>query len=335
MNNLIEVLQQLGRPRILVVGDVMLDRYVWGNAERVSQEAPVVVLREEKRENRPGGAASVAALLCGLGADVSIAGVVGSDDDGWVLREELGSVGVNCDCLHAVEDRPTTVKERFVGLSEHRNPHQMLRVDRESCAPICDGLDDHLIPREFSDSFDAILVSDYRKGVCTPLLLKRIMEKAQHSVPVIIDPANLADYSKYTGATAITPNRAEALGVSVKTPPLSISGALLIAGDLRNCLALKHCFVTLDSDGIVLSTKSATLEQGHFPTRKRAVCDVTNAGDVVLAVIGLCAARDVNPADSARLANVAGGLAVEQFGAAHISRDDMKADILANDKHAA
>ena len=134
--HLINLLQKLGRPRMLVLGDLILDRYTWGDAERVSQEAPVILLREERREARLGGAANVANMLRGLEADVTLAGVVGDDGDGRELREELERAGVDCRCLLVDSERPTTVKERFIGRAQQRHPHQILRVDREVRMPL-------------------------------------------------------------------------------------------------------------------------------------------------------------------------------------------------------
>ncbi|MDA1018255.1 MAG: PfkB family carbohydrate kinase, partial [Planctomycetota bacterium] len=126
---LIDVIQQLGDPRILVLGDLILDRYIWGDAERVSQEAPVILLREERQEVRLGGAANVANLLIGLDATAVMAGIVGADADGRIVRDEFESAGVDCELVIDDPHRPTTVKQRFLGRAQNRHPHQMLRVD--------------------------------------------------------------------------------------------------------------------------------------------------------------------------------------------------------------
>src|SRR5262245_44674983 len=133
---LIDIVQRLGRPKLLVVGDLILDRYVWGDAERVSQEAPVILLREDQREIRLGGAANVANMVRGLEADVMMAGVVGADRDGECVIEGLAAAGVDCAAVLPDASRPTTVKERYLGRAQNRHPHQMLRVDREVRTPI-------------------------------------------------------------------------------------------------------------------------------------------------------------------------------------------------------
>ena len=133
---LVEILRGAGHPRLLVVGDLVLDRYTWADAERISQEAPVMLLREDRRECRLGGAANVANMLRGLEAEVVMAGVVGDDEDGREMRHQLSRSGVSSDLVVTDESRPTTVKTRVIGRAQHRHPHQVLRVDRESREPL-------------------------------------------------------------------------------------------------------------------------------------------------------------------------------------------------------
>src|SRR5881394_651211 len=133
---LIELVQRLGQPRVLVVGDVMLDRYVWGDAERISQEAPVILLHADKREERLGGASSVATMLRALGANVSLAGVLGDDHDARRIRQILTDLEIDGDGVISAHDRPSTVKERYIGRAQHRHPQQMIRVDYERREPV-------------------------------------------------------------------------------------------------------------------------------------------------------------------------------------------------------
>src|SRR6516162_6348108 len=175
--DLIELVQRLGRPRVLVVGDLMLDRYVWGDAERISQEAPVVLLHADRREERLGGASSVATLLRALGARVLLAGVVGPDTDGGRIRRHLLDLGIDDEAVLVDPDRPSTVKERYIGRAQHRHPQQMIRVDYE----VRDALSElrerelcHAITRQMRRA-DIVLISDYDKGVCTPALLSAIV----------------------------------------------------------------------------------------------------------------------------------------------------------------
>ena len=327
--HLIDVVQRLGRPRLLVLGDLILDRYIWGEAERVSQEAPVILLRQEKQEARLGGAANVANMLRGLDAQVVMAGVVGQDADGVEVREQMEENGVDCAALVCDPGRPTTVKERYIGHAQHRHPHQMLRVDREVRHAIEATIEDQLLTQITAhlSRCDAVLVSDYAKGVCTDRVLSQVIEKCRKlEIPVIVDPASTGECEQYTGATAITPNRLEtqrATGVQIET----IEDAFQAGRLLCSKLGLEYAFVTIDSDGIAFVQRDGTGQ--HLATRKREVYDITGAGDMVLATIGVGAAAGISPPDLGRLANISGGLEVEHVGVVNISRDEMIADLLA------
>src|SRR5437773_792110 len=173
---LIELVHNLGQPRVLVVGDLMLDRYVWGDAERISQEAPVILLRADHREERLGGASSVATLLRALGAKVSLAGVVGSDADGIRVRQMLSDLGIEQDAVLTDSVRPTTVKERYIGRAQQKHPQQILRVDYERRDAVGDFVEQELAQRIASGlrRADIVLISDYDKGVCTAGLLASV-----------------------------------------------------------------------------------------------------------------------------------------------------------------
>src|SRR4051794_14279945 len=168
--DLIDLVHRLGAPRVLVVGDLMLDRYVWGDAARISQEAPVILLHVDHREERLGGASSVATLLRALGADVALAGVVGPDADGVCVRKMLGDLGVDATAVVTDGARPTTVKERYIGRAQQKHPQQILRVDYERRDPVSDYVAEELQQRIASELRRAggVLVSDFDKGVCTP-----------------------------------------------------------------------------------------------------------------------------------------------------------------------
>uniref|UniRef100_A0A7C4LNR7 Bifunctional protein HldE n=1 Tax=Schlesneria paludicola TaxID=360056 RepID=A0A7C4LNR7_9PLAN len=326
--HLIDVLERLGTPRILVVGDLILDRYVWGDAERISQEAPVILLREERQDTRLGGAANVARMLVGLDATVDLAGVIGADLDGRELSLGLQNSGIGTRAVFPDPSRPTTTKIRFMGRAQYRHPHQMLRVDREVRTPLPPSFADQILRaiRPRLSDYSAILVSDYAKGVCTPELLRLlIMAARQAGLPIVVDPAPGADYRHYQGATGVTPNRSEtgkAVGREIRT----VADALSAANTLVERFDLELVFVTLDRDGIVLGRRGT--EPVHLPTRPREVCDITGAGDMVLATIGVGLAAGVDPVDLCRLANVAGGLEVEQIGVVPISRHDLLQDLL-------
>ena len=335
MSTLVELVQHLGHPRVLVVGDAILDRYIFGNAERVSQEAPVILLRADHDEVRLGGAANVANMVRGLEAEVTLAAVVGADRDGDVVRAELERAGVDCSAVFSDPSRPTTVKERFIGRAQNRHPHQMLRVDREVRDAVPEAIVDQLLNLVLSslDDYQAILVADYGKGVCIRSVLQPIIQAARgKGIPVLVDPRPGQDYSQYHGATTVTPNRLEtklATSIDVKTP----EDAFAAGKCLCDQLGLDYAFITLDSDGMALVRPDGTGQM--LPTRKRQVYDITGAGDMVLAMIGVGLADGLSPVDVGRLANIAGGLEVEQVGVVPIRRDEILADLLMHERGAA
>src|SRR5712692_8594490 len=167
--DLIKLVQHLNQPYVLVIGDLMLDRYVWGDAERISQEAPVILLHADKREERLGGASSVATMLRALGARVALVGVVGADADSLRVRQLLTDLGIDHEGVMVDENRPTTVKERYIGRAQHRHPQQMIRVDYEIRQPLSAALEQDLCKAVAAQvrKADVVLISDYDKGVCT------------------------------------------------------------------------------------------------------------------------------------------------------------------------
>src|SRR5947209_8744786 len=243
--DLAELVQNLGQPRVLVVGDLMLDRYVWGDAERISQEAPVVLLHADKREERLGGASSVATLLRALGARVALAGVVGPDADGQRIRRALLDLGINDEAVLVDPDRPSTVKERYIGRAQQRHPQQMIRVDYEVRAVLGPAVERQLgqaIARQLGRA-DVVLVSDYDKGVCTPGLLASVVAGARaRGLRTLADPIRGSDYRKYHGCSAVTPNRLEA-GLATGRALTTAAEALAAAAQLREQLDLEAAIV--------------------------------------------------------------------------------------------
>jgi D-beta-D-heptose 7-phosphate kinase / D-beta-D-heptose 1-phosphate adenosyltransferase len=327
VEDLAALVDRLGCPRVLVVGDLILDRYTHGDAERISPEAPVPVLRADDPEVRPGGAASVAALLRALGAEVRLAGVVGDDVDGRVLKHLLDEIGTDiCGVLCDVS-RPTTSKERFLGRAAGRHVQQILRVDRESRDPLSSDLEQQLSAHAAacSGGCDSVVVSDYGKGVCTPRFLTGLVKVCrEHGVPVLVDPTRIPDYSRYRGAEIVKPNRAET-ELAVGRPVRSPDDALAAGRELCDRWGFDAVLVTLDRDGLVLVGSDGPEE--WLPAKVRAVYDITGAGDMVLAVMGLCRAAGLPSPLSARLANAAAGLEVERPGVAPINRAELRAAV--------
>jgi D-beta-D-heptose 7-phosphate kinase / D-beta-D-heptose 1-phosphate adenosyltransferase len=325
--DLITLVQNLGRPRVLVVGDVMLDRYVWGDADRISQEAPVILLRADKREERLGGASSVATMLSALQAEVSLVGVVGLDGDGMRVRQILNGLGVDHAGVRSDDTRPTTVKERYIGRAQHKHPQQMLRVDFESREPVTGSVEVELckaIDAEVRQA-DIVLISDYDKGVCTLAVMAAAIQAAnRRGVRVLADPIRGSNYGKYRGCSSMTPNRLEA-GLATDRTVSTSDEALAAARRLRDNLDLEAGIVTLDKDGMALAHRDGT--EAIYPTRPRQVYDITGAGDMVMSVLGLALAAGADYPSAIRLANVAGGLEVEKIGVATVTRDEILHDL--------
>jgi D-beta-D-heptose 7-phosphate kinase/D-beta-D-heptose 1-phosphate adenosyltransferase len=326
--DLIELVQRLGQPRVLVVGDVMVDRYIWGDAERISQEAPVILLRADRREERLGGASSVATMLRALGARVALAGVIGADADGQRARQMLTDLGIDHEGVVPCPGRPTTVKERYIGRAQHRHPQQMIRVDYEARTPVPLDVEGELRRALMVQlrRADLVLISDYDKGVCTPRLLAELISAARAcGTKTVADPIRGSDYRKYHGCSAITPNRLEA-GLASGRVLNTIAEALAAAAQLQEQLDLEASIVTLDKDGMALAHRDG--RRNVFPTRPRQVYDITGAGDMVLSVLGMALASGADYDAAIRLANIAGGLEVEKIGVATVTRDEILRDLL-------
>jgi len=324
---LIRLVENLGRPRVVVLGDLILDRYVWGDAERISQEAPVILLRADRREERLGGAASVASMLAVLGAEVHLAGLVGEDKDAEAVRTLLDGFGIQHGAVLEDSLRPTTVKERYIGRAQQKHPQQMMRVDYETRAPASAVMERRLAAalQERIAAADVVLISDYDKGVCLPYLNHVAIEAARaRGIKVVVDPIRGGDYKiRYFGCTAMTPNRLEAglaAGVTIGDP----TSAMKAADALRRDVGMDVGLVTLDKEGMVLVDESGGR---HFPCRPREVYDITGAGDMVLAVLGMTLAAGAEFPEAIAIANAAGGLEVERIGVATITREEIIEDL--------
>jgi len=314
------LLAQPGRPRILVLGDVMLDGYVWGDVSRISPEAPIPVLNVVKTEDRLGGAGSVATMLAALETDVTLLSVVGNDPDRNRVFELLNAARVERGAVITADDRVTIVKQRLLGGTSSRHPQQMIRIDRENRSPVGQPVACQLLDgaRERLARVDLVVVSDYGKGVCGEPLLGEVIRLARAaSVPVVVDPAPQVDYQRYRGSTCITPNRAEACNATRRTITTPDEG-LAVAEELL-AFGLDSAMVTLDRDG--LAWADARGNRRLFPVRAREVCDITGAGDMVVSAFSYALALGADWATACELANLAAGLEVERLGAVPIARD--------------
>ncbi|MEO2029538.1 MAG: PfkB family carbohydrate kinase [Fuerstiella sp.] len=308
---------------ILVLGDVMLDRYVIGNVERISPEAPVGVLQADEYQVRPGGAASVAAFAAALGANVSIAGVIGNDPDGVTLNNLCRDAGISTTLVVTDPDRITTRKERFIGRASGRHEHQMLRVDHECTTPINDAVEFRLLEclRVVPVDFDAVLIADYAKGVCSDSLLQAAISFAtDRGIPLIVDPGKGRPLEIYRGATVIKPNRREA-SEAIGKPVCHIDEAQTAAKEIRLRCGAEHVVVTLDHDGCVIDGTGGT---HHLSTEQRDVYDICGAGDMFLAMLGIGLANGQSVQTAAKLANHSAGLEVEHLGTSPITLEEVR-----------
>jgi len=331
MSELLDRLASWRAFRAVVVGDFMLDQLVYGDAERLSQDAPVPVLRVVRQEDRPGGAANLCLDLAAMRGRVTALGAVGDDSEGRALRAALEREGVDAGGLVVDPARPTTVKRNLIGLAQARHPQKMFRMDIESNgelagdarARLLDALD-----RALADA-DVVCIEDYNKGVCSAGVCREVVRRARAAgVPVLVDPASIDDYSKYAGATAITPNRNEAeRATGLKTCAEASAGEnAKVARALLEPLALEAVALTLDRHGALLLTREGGLER--IPTQAREVYDVTGAGDMFLAGLAAGRANGLAWGDSVRLANAAAGLEVEVFGVVPIPIERIHQEIL-------
>ncbi|MGH7864454.1 MAG: PfkB family carbohydrate kinase [Candidatus Binataceae bacterium] len=311
--------------RILVAGEVILDRYLWGDVERISPEAPIPVLRVNRREEKPGNAGFVMANLRALGAQVSALSVVGNDRNGRLLLEIFRALGIGTRGILVDSDRATIVKDRMLGSVQaaHRATQQLLRVDEEDTSALGPAAERELIKRLRGElaRVDGVLISDINKGLLTARLLHALIGGARRrKIPVIVDPRLSGDFSIYRGINAITPNRFET--EQATGARLSDREAWRTAAEsLIKRLGLDACLITLDRDGMYLLERAGAAT--YIPTAPREVYDVTGAGDVVLSVFGLFAIAGLGYPSAARLANLAASIEVSRIGTEVISRDDL------------
>lgn len=327
LTRLEELLAGLQQPRVLIVGDVIMDRYVMGDVSRISPEAPIPVLGARTAELRLGGAGNVAANLRAMGAEVSVVGVVGNDGLGRAMREEFEKEGVECEGLVIDPTRPTIEKTRMIS-----GVQQMLRVDWEDTRPL-DGaaLEQVLAGLERAlASAQAVILSDYGKGVLIPQIIERCVAVGrERGLPVLVDPKG-SDYSRYHGATLVTPNKKEAeeaLGRRIADH----SQLPAAADELIERAGLDSILITLGADGIYYRTRDG--EDGRDPAQARAVFDVVGAGDTVVGHLALYLGAGLELPDAVALANLAAGIVVGRLGTNSVTREELAARLEETQRH--
>lgn len=307
-----------GQRRILVVGDLMLDRYLWGEVRRISPEAPVPVLRLVRETEVAGGAANVARNLSALGLSVDLAGMIGDDQAGTRLLGLLRDAQVGTATVLASTARVTSTKMRAI--ASHQ---QMLRIDHEEDGPLPPALEDRLLAavEPLLSKVDGLLLSDYAKGVLTGALCQRLISAAvERGLPVLVDPKG-RDFSRYRQATLITPNRTE-LAQALGQPPEDLSALLAGAERLRAALELEAMVVTLGELGMALvDAKGVT----RLPALAREVFDVSGAGDTAIAVLAAAQVAGLPLCDAVALANAGAGVVVGRVGTAQLETSELLA----------
>ncbi len=310
-------MEEIKKPNILVIGDLMIDHYLWGNVNRISPEAPVQVVEVEKETTVLGGAGNVVNNLVALGADVMVMSVVGEDKNGDEITQMLEEINVRhyliCD-----ENRKTTKKSRIIASHQQvvRYDHESKEdISQESEALITTGL------LNIIDQFEVILVSDYGKGVITDSLMGKINFCASgNDVKVLVDPKG-DNYSKYIGSYLLTPNKKEAQ-IATKMEINDDASLKVALKKLHNTACLQVPMITLSEDGIAILDENNNVIKK--PTVAREVYDVTGAGDTVLASLGYCLAKDDNIIEAMEFANLAAGVVVGKIGSATATLEEIE-----------
>ncbi len=299
--------------KVLVVGDVMLDRYWWGSVNRISPEAPVPVVNLEKTSLVVGGAANVAANIAGLGAEPFLVGLIGEDEEAKLLSQTLIDKKISTDFLIKAANRPTTVKTRIVAHSQ-----QIVRIDQETRINLSAAEETILWEQtnKLLDKTNIVVVSDYGKGTISENFVERLITTAnQKGIRVLIDPKGKY-YKKYQGAAMLTPNRFEAAEVchleDFEQATIESAGRKMLAE-----LSLESLLITQGEAGMTLFEKNDSIS--HLPVTARKVYDVTGAGDTVIACLAVAVGGGLSFLEAAKFANQAAGLVVEHIGTTAIS----------------
>ncbi len=309
--------------KVVVIGDVMVDSYIWGDVSRISPEAPVPIVRTRKREFRLGGAANVALNLKALGAEPILCATVGDDDEGEKFISRLADRGLSAEGIVKCNDRETTVKTRVLSGSQH-----ILRVDSES--------EEYLSAESeqlLQEKIDALIVNsqvvvfeDYDKGTITPTIIANTVARAQEAgIPTVVDP-KLRNFAQYKGVTLFKPNLKELReGLKIDVDIEDVSSVKSAASSLRENLGCAGTLVTLSEKGVYIDLED---QQHHIDAHLRSISDVSGAGDTVVSISALGLALKLSPKIIAALANLGGGLVCEHVGVVPIDKEQLKKEAL-------
>ncbi len=320
--------EDFNNQNVLIIGDVMVDAYLWGSVERISPEAPVPIVAVSKREERLGGAANVALNIKSLGANPILCSVIGNDEKGKTFIQLLKKLEMDTIGIVKSKDRITTTKFRIIG-----NKNHMLRVDEEDSSDLSledvDEVIKNLKAIIKSMKIDVIIIQDYDKGILTSKLIPRIIQLASdNQIPISVDPKR-KNFRLYKNITLFKPNLKE-LKEGTKTDfnhqdIREMNQVILKLQDTQN---IKNALITLSEDGIYISSKSGKQRFIHsIPAHRRAISDVSGAGDTVISVASLCLALNCSPFEIASISNLAGGLVCEEVGVVPVNKEKLLKEI--------
>ena len=324
-----KIFRDFDRQHLLVIGDVMLDAYLWGKVERISPEAPVPIVALQKRENRMGGAANVAMNIRSLDAKPLLCSVIGEDEKGdqflsLMKQERMESAGIIRS-----KHRMTTTKFRIFG-----NNYQILRVDEEMDQDLTEADQQHLLDKitQLTNHFpvSCIVFQDYNKGVITPSLIQEVVTLArENNIPVTVDPKR-KNFLAYQAVTLFKPNLKELKeGAKTEVDPDDRPSIIVAAQKVRELLQCRYVMTTLSEKGILLSMSNEEPEKDIFvPAYPRSVADVSGAGDTVISVASLCLASHCTPYEIAAVSNLAGGLVCEEVGVIPVNKEKLLKEVL-------
>ena len=328
-NKFQDIFNRFNSLNVMIIGDVMVDAYLWGKVERISPEAPVPIVAVEKREERLGGAANVALNVKALGAKPILCSVIGEDSKGDVFLKLLEEEGMTAEGVCRSKNRITTTKFRVIG-----NHMQMLRVDEEITSDLNTRDTESLIGRVYSiidkGKIDIIVFQDYDKGGITRKVIAKVIAYAnEKEIPVAVDPKR-KNFQKYKNVTLFKPNLKELQeGLKTEINHKDIKELNQVVLRLQDNQNIQHALVTLSEDGIYISSRKSNQRIIHsIPAHVRSIADVSGAGDTVISVAALCLASHCSPLEIATISNLAGGLVCEQVGVVPINKEKLQAEIV-------
>ncbi len=324
-----KLFDSFNRLNVMVIGDVMVDSYLWGKVERISPEAPIPIVALRKREHRMGGAANVAMNIRAMGAKPILCSVIGTDDKGDIFLELMKKEKMDASGIVRSQRRITTTKFRIFG-----NNYQMLRVDEEE--------DDDLVHADYltlsrvidrileTETIHCIIFQDYNKGVLTPKLIQEVIKKARkRNIPTAVDPKR-KNFESFANVTLFKPNLKELKdGLKIELDAGDRDAVIEAAQSLREKIKCEYVMTTLSEHGMILSMKDKLDQKNFFiPAHVRSISDVSGAGDTVICVASLCMAAQRPPYEIAYISNLAGGLVCEEVGVVPINKDKLLKEVI-------